>query len=635
MTDDVQPRLIDLAGEAPFALGALSVRPATLEIQSGEQREVLEPRVMQVFVALARNKGEVVSRDTLNELCWGGRVVGDDAINRCIGRLRKLAQTHGGFEIETVPRVGFRLTEAATGAVARGAGGGRRLLAVAAVLVLIVAIAGAAWWALRPPPSAARQQRVALIPFQALANDPAARAFAAALADDIAGVMGEEAVSIATVTPAGGKAVQPGDLVLSGTVVREAGAWRVRAYLEDPVAKATVWSERFSRPAAEEAALRDQIAVAVTATLYDVQNPMRQDGLKLDPTTLALYLHAGNALQKGGASGPPGEWARALEQVVARAPQFAQAHGSLAVALLADRRMTPPAGQEALLARVEREARLGLKIDPKNAASSYGALWYLARARNADIAKAEQEYLLTPMSETDQPWLPREECLLQLEVGRPSEALGFCQRGNALRPLLPQLGYPYARALWGTGDETKARQVMDRMYRYFPDHPPTRKARFQLAAFGDSPERAFAMLDGMMAGDLTPEGREALRLLLRARGSGRAADADQALVALRTAARARRLEPDYVFLGAGVLGRPDDAFAAFNDPALRLNNDGGILFSPATAALRRDPRFWPIVARLGYVKYWRTRGVWPDFCADPAFNVDCPREAARVAPLAG
>ncbi|WP_297695100.1 hypothetical protein, partial [Phenylobacterium sp.] len=47
---------------------------------------VLEPRVMQVLVALARERGEIVSRDDLIASCWAGRIVGEDAINRCTFR---------------------------------------------------------------------------------------------------------------------------------------------------------------------------------------------------------------------------------------------------------------------------------------------------------------------------------------------------------------------------------------------------------------------------------------------------------------------------------------------------------------------------------------------------------------------
>jgi Flp pilus assembly protein TadD len=72
---------------------------------------VVEPRVMQVLVMLARADGAIVSRDELTEGCWEGRIVGEDAINRVISRLRKVADGvgAGSFRIETVTKVGYRL----------------------------------------------------------------------------------------------------------------------------------------------------------------------------------------------------------------------------------------------------------------------------------------------------------------------------------------------------------------------------------------------------------------------------------------------------------------------------------------------------------------------------------------------
>src|SRR5260221_233741 len=45
---------IDLAHEAPFDIGRLEVRPATRKVARSERAQVLQPRIMQVLVALAR-----------------------------------------------------------------------------------------------------------------------------------------------------------------------------------------------------------------------------------------------------------------------------------------------------------------------------------------------------------------------------------------------------------------------------------------------------------------------------------------------------------------------------------------------------------------------------------------------------
>jgi Tol biopolymer transport system component/DNA-binding winged helix-turn-helix (wHTH) protein len=110
------PAEIDLAHEKAFALGRLQVTPSTREISSRRGRFVIEPRVMQALVYLARSAGTVVSRDDLIKSCWAGRIVGEDAINRCIAKVRDLAQAEDvpPFEIETIPRVGYRLKAAST-----------------------------------------------------------------------------------------------------------------------------------------------------------------------------------------------------------------------------------------------------------------------------------------------------------------------------------------------------------------------------------------------------------------------------------------------------------------------------------------------------------------------------------------
>src|SRR5687768_16557176 len=102
---------IVLAHEQPFRVGSLEVEPARRQIKAGGRSETLEPRVMQVLVALARADGTIVTRDELIESCWDGRIVADDAINRVLSRIRRVAADIGGgsFAIETVSRVGYKL----------------------------------------------------------------------------------------------------------------------------------------------------------------------------------------------------------------------------------------------------------------------------------------------------------------------------------------------------------------------------------------------------------------------------------------------------------------------------------------------------------------------------------------------
>ncbi len=107
---------VELAHEPDFALGRLKVSPSRRELTRDDgERIVIEHRVMQVLIALNRAEGAIVTRDELIASCWNGRVVGEDSINRALSRLRKV--THGigagSVKIETITKVGYRLTRAA------------------------------------------------------------------------------------------------------------------------------------------------------------------------------------------------------------------------------------------------------------------------------------------------------------------------------------------------------------------------------------------------------------------------------------------------------------------------------------------------------------------------------------------
>ena len=99
-----------LAERADFPLGDAVVRPSLLTVEGPAGSAKGERRAIQVLVALADANGRVLSRDELLRLCWDNRIVGNDAINRSIAEVRRIAGEAGaGFKVETVPRVGYRI----------------------------------------------------------------------------------------------------------------------------------------------------------------------------------------------------------------------------------------------------------------------------------------------------------------------------------------------------------------------------------------------------------------------------------------------------------------------------------------------------------------------------------------------
>lgn len=167
---------IDLAHAPAFRISVVEVLPSTREVVGADgTREIVEPRVMQVLVALARANGAMVSRDDLTRSCWEGRIVGEDAINRIISRLRRVAEGIGGqsFRIETVTKVGYRLVEAepvATGLAASHPSGitpamavdRRRWLVGGGAALGLAAVGGAVAFVRTPRPTPPAPSQAAL-----------------------------------------------------------------------------------------------------------------------------------------------------------------------------------------------------------------------------------------------------------------------------------------------------------------------------------------------------------------------------------------------------------------------------------------------------------------------------------------
>ena len=80
-------------------------------IQCGDQDIKLESKVMSLLVYLAKNQGNVVSREQLEADVWANRVISYDALTSCITRLRKVLgdDSRNPVYIETVPKKGYRL----------------------------------------------------------------------------------------------------------------------------------------------------------------------------------------------------------------------------------------------------------------------------------------------------------------------------------------------------------------------------------------------------------------------------------------------------------------------------------------------------------------------------------------------
>ena len=150
-------KLSDLALRPDIQLGTMLVSPSRRLVEGPGGHAHLEPLIMQVFLLLLDASGKVVTRTELFDQCWGGVIVGDDSLNRAIAKVRRTGAQicPGFFEIETIPRTGYRLTGEILQSLDTGGGAperrpeqmiSRRTLVAGSGAVAAVLAGGGLWW---------------------------------------------------------------------------------------------------------------------------------------------------------------------------------------------------------------------------------------------------------------------------------------------------------------------------------------------------------------------------------------------------------------------------------------------------------------------------------------------------------
>lgn len=424
----------------------MHVRPSELAVEANGERHELQPRVMQVLVALAKARPGVVSRDRLVDLCWDGRIVGDDALNRCVLALRHLAQEFSPppFTIETVPRIGHRLVE--NGAIAPASEGAAPALSskrryrhfAAAVLVLLVLAAALLGWqqrAVGPKPVS-----IAVLPFRNLA--PGESYFAEGVSEEIMSQLAREpafrvAGSASSAQFAGpadprkvGKALAV-DYILEGSVRPAGDRVRINAALIRTQDGHRLWSNSFDRKLDDVLAIQRAIGQAVASGLKRnlVHSPNERP---INGEAYALYLNARGLIRTANP-----ESARdaliMLRQAIRLDPGFAPAWSSLAQALELEGRTKGNEGLIAVVPQARAAARRALQLDPK-LAQAHGVFAVLIDADSRQgIAHRRRAGELDPRSAEAHIWRGG----AHEASGEWAEGLAAYRRAHELDPLWP------------------------------------------------------------------------------------------------------------------------------------------------------------------------------------------------------
>ena len=238
----------------------------------------IEPQVFDLLVYLIENKNRVVTRDELLEQLWGGRIVSDSAINASLKEARKAVGDTGRQQriIKTIHRRGYQF--------------------IAEVVMTSNEVQED-----KPPgaqqASQSEKPSLAVLKFNNLSNDPEQEYFSDGMATNICSrlsrirslqVKSGILYDLAETSLADVALKLEVKYVLSGSVQRDADRVRVFVELTEGSSADIRWSESFDRRGKDVIDIQDDIAQAITATLWSNRGTIREaerDKLSKKPTS--------------------------------------------------------------------------------------------------------------------------------------------------------------------------------------------------------------------------------------------------------------------------------------------------------------------------------------------------------------
>ena len=406
--------------------------------------------------------------------------------------------------------------------------------------------------------------------------------------------------------------------VVSGEV-RTAGGQSVLALrVEDVASHASLWEKSFSGPLNESVYLPAMAAWPASKVLNCIVN---WESFAAETPRLRLVI--ADLCQNGGyvrfEDKSTGEALAKMRDLLAAAPDSASAHSDLAMSLAFKATATPASSRAPLLAEADAALARARKLDPNS--PRLGVEEVITAARGIPLADFDV-YLrnLLPKLEKNHAGGIISANLhfheLYIAVGRRRDALDSIMAvaandpGTVATQILP--GFAYAVI----GQTTTARDLFKAGLEANPNTEAW--SEWTIAAIFLGAGDAGAMLK-------TPpwfvpaRTVDCLRDIRKANLSSN--PADRAMGSQRAIECADRgdLNPTNAIILPVALGDRDRTFERMTrepktDSVTMQQFATSGLFWPTARTLRTDPRFLPLVQRLGLMDYWRATKTQPDVC---------------------
>lgn len=464
---------------AGLRVGEWHVDPGSNELRRKGTVVRIEPKAMEVLLALAEQPGEVVSREKLLDAVWPGMMVGDDALTQAVIKLRKALgdESRSPAYIETIPKRGYRLlapveffqkqpaarlqpdtAKSLTQHPGRLPARSRRIfLTWAGVVVVLAGLAGVIALIVEhnPPgplqPGMSGADAIASFPtiaiqaFESLpegGQDYLAEGIAADLATDLSSLAGLRVIRM----PLSGQASTPASrYVVSGSVQRGNGQIKINAWLMESATRQQLWSARYDRPYRDLMIIQDEIVNKLVELLPIKISEAEQQRLAYRHTR---SIEAYDAFLRGQIAlmaRDQGENHRAqawYRQAISLDPAFARAYAGLAMSYANEHRYQWGSDNEDSLARALEFANTARQINPDLREINWVLAWVHSRRHEHQQAldALKRAIAIDPSYADAYGFMAAVYCYM----GQPEKALPLLR--SAMR-LNPDAGYLFYLAL--------------------------------------------------------------------------------------------------------------------------------------------------------------------------------------------
>ena len=607
---------------AGFRIGDWEVSPQENRLRGPDRDSDLEPKVMDVLVLLARNRGDVFSRQQILDSVWADVVVGEEVVSRAISLLRKELKDDQKSPryLETISKRGYRLIADVIPlasvepqqdeSIATRTG---RTVPFAIIITLLLASFAYYYLSVQPESDEALRasgSSIAVLPFEDISSTADQAYLGNGIADELRLELQQlEGLSVAGRTSSIAYATEDGenigeslnvDSILEGSVRKDGNNVRITVQLTQVADGFSIWSESYDRELANIFEMQEEIATSVAGAL----------GVRLGVGEVNAFRGAGTRnveayeayLQSQNDDLSKQEKIRLLERAIELDPDYAAAWSWLGHRTLSTSWDSDPQQSAEIIDRAYPFVLRGVELSPDSAAAQRSLA--VVRAARNDWTGGEQGFVRAIELLADRQIVSTYASVL-LRAGRTTDA----QKQYGIAVALEPLGGRPVRMSWhaslAQGRFAEARAISDwpgvanRAENYLDIALNERDPEVLKAAIQGLPKTsvAYISLYSQVHADLdSPE-----RILPMLRDLYRD-DAQQ---------WPRKLHD--IAMVAAYFGDPQFALKVKGQEVRASTVRLAMLWYPVMSEVRQLPDFKELVLDLNLVEYWRAYG-WADAC---------------------